>query len=653
MVDKVEEIFAANLVLPLVKDLILPKVESIIKKYSIKNVSVPDVQQHFETYLSQRYEKYSIIDTLVFPNKQTLFKALYEPLTITTATQRKKTVEIKIDSYPDSFLPTFVRAIIEDTAGMGKSTISKKLFLSIIEQAEGIPVFIELRKLNARNSILKEIQNQFSPIGKQITIDFINKLLDEGEMIFLFDGFDEISKADKEFVINDLHRFIEKGNNNNFLITSRSEDSLVSFGDFQKFKVKPLTEKTAFKLISRHDQYSFKPIAKLLIEQLKENKEESLKQFLTNPFLVSLLYKSFEYKKDIPLKKTQFYRQVFDALFEAHDLSKEGFLKREKYSNLHIDDFERVLRYVGFLTSKENKIQYEKDYIISVIDNVKLYLPDLLFKSSDFLKDLLETVPIFKQDGSEIKWAHKSLQDYFAAKFIWIDSKSDQLTILKNIYNDLGNQRFSNVIDLFYELDPITFDNTILLWLLEEFEEYSSKSYLKFDSIPIGVLENRRALTFSRSLSIVIVLEEEYETNTNEDHDVYEYIQKVSTKYKVMWNRLTIFRIKNTPNIAIVYSFQQTNISVILEFINKKYPTICCRRTNTAGRLEELKFLKVNHSYPINESPINILNNPDFFELVNLVLEKDFILDYKASFQRLNQLRELNNKWKLNDLTKW
>ena len=145
--------------------------------------------------------------------------------------------EIKINDFSDDFLPTHMRVIIEDTAGMGKSTITKKLFLSAIEKKAGIPILIELRQINKNNSFLNEIQNQLSPIGKPIAIDVILKLILEGEFIFLFDGFDEISKADKEFVIKDLHKFIEKANNNYFLITSRQEDSLVSFGDFQKFNV--------------------------------------------------------------------------------------------------------------------------------------------------------------------------------------------------------------------------------------------------------------------------------------------------------------------------------------------------------------------------------------------------------------------------------
>lgn len=131
---------------------------------------------------------------------------------------------------------------------MGKSTITKKIFLSAIEQKMGIPILIELRQINKNNSFLQEIKSQLSSIRKELPIDLILKLIAEGEFIFLFDGFDEIAKSDRDFVIKDLHKFIEKENNNYFLITSIKEDSLVSFGDFKKFNVRPLTEIEASQL---------------------------------------------------------------------------------------------------------------------------------------------------------------------------------------------------------------------------------------------------------------------------------------------------------------------------------------------------------------------------------------------------------------------
>lgn len=646
-----EELLTANLILPLIKDLVLPKIESIVKKFSIKTTITDNTELNIAAYLSRRYEKFLIIDTLVFPNKQTIFKRLYEPLTLIAKNESRKSVEIKINDYSDKFLPKYIRAIIEDTAGMGKSTITKKLFLSAIEKKAGIPILIELRQINPNNNFLKELQNQLSPIGKLISIDIILKLFSEGGFIFLFDGFDEISKIDKEFVIKDLHNFIEKANDNYFLITSRQEDSLVSFGDFQKFSVKPLTERESYSLINRYDTYSFKPIAKDLIKKLKVNKDETLKEFLSNPFLVSLLYKSFEYKKDIPIKKSQFYRQVYDALFESHDLSKEGYLKRDKYSNLHLDDFERILRYIGYFTSIENKVEYDKDYVINIIDKVKKYNVDLTFKSSDYLKDLLETVPLFKRDGNYIKWAHKSLQDYFAAKFIWIDAKENQKLILKKIYDDYDNKRFYNVLDLFFELDPNLFDETILLWLLEDFEVYKTTHYQNFSCIKQSLLNERIAYNFHKNCTIAISKKEDFDTVRIGKSTFSEYY-KSKIKNSHIYNKITYNYIEEPKVVVLTFIHVISNIETILELISYRIPNIA-KFTPHKIHLKELKLLNEDEVYVLDDNIDNQLNNELIFDIVNDLILSDHTIDFDNATKKLEELRLSKHQNDHNEFTEW
>ena len=650
--EKSEEIVLSHLVLPIIKDLVIPKIKSIIKKFSIKSIDENSISTNFQEYLSQRYEKFLIIDTLAFPNKQTLFKELYEPLTLISKEDYSKPIEIKINSYPEKFLPKYVRVIIEDTAGMGKSTLTKKLFLSIIEQNCGIPVLIELRQINKNNDFLKEIQNQLSGIGTPIPLEIILKLINEGEFIFFFDGFDEISKSDREFVIKDLHRFIEKANNSYLLIASRPDDSLVSFGDFQKFNIKPLVENEAFSLIRRYDSYSYKPIAKELIEQLQYKKDVSLREFLSNPFLVSLLYKSFEYKKDIPLKKCQFYRQVYDALFESHDLSKEGYLKREKYCNLHLDDFERVLRYVGFLTAIENKIEYDKNKFLNIVDKAKTFTPDLVFKSSDFLNDLLETVPLFRKDGNYIKWAHKSLQDYFSAKFIWIDARNNQESILKKIYEDDDNKRFYNILDLFNELDPKTFEVTILLWLLEDFQKYCKSSYNKLPGISAHLIKQRIENNYHKECIIVVTKKEDFNSIRLGKEKTHQYYRDKINKLNFDDHTITCNYFMKSNIATLTFISDKSNLDTILELASSRFPELAAYKVHKID-LDKLILLKEDSFYKVNDDVNNIVNDIKIFELVSDLTISGFTLNYDNCLKKLKQIKKIYSTKRDNDLINW
>jgi hypothetical protein len=656
--DKTTEIIISTLILPIVKDLIAPKIKLVIDKFSITNLDESKLEDNFETYLTQRYEKFLVIDTLVFPNKQTLLDTLYQPLTLKGQNCNNDDIEILVNGYPQDLIPEYFRVIIEDTAGMGKSTISKKLFLSIVREKSGIPVLIELSQINPKNSILKEIQNQISPIGKKVSQELILKILNEGGFIFLFDGFDEISLDNREYAIRELHRFIEKANDNYFLITSRPEDSLTSFGDFQKFKVKHLEKGEAYSLLSKYDSYSYKPIATKLIKQLNDNPQDSLQEYLHNPFLVSLLYKSYEYKKDIPVKKSQFYQQVYDALFETHDLSKEGYLKRDKYSNLHIDDFERVIRYMAYFTSIDNVVEYDKNGIIKYIDRAKKHLTDLSFRSSDFLKDLLKTVPIFKKEGNYFKWGHKSLQDYFAAKWLWIDAKESQEKILNKIYNDSQNKRFYNLLDLFFELDQTTFNKTILKWLLDDFVDYTKNSYKYYGSID-SKLKKRFENSFNKKCTIVISKPEDFEIirtggrkleNSRELHRAAQ--RYYSSKVKQSFDHTTYHYFESPEVVALNYIDFGESKDTIIKLLSKRVPELAENRRHDSHK-KELIELKSDNKYILSDEESNILNKENMFDLTSDLIKSDCALKYDTALKKHKQLTTLIKSKSDNEFLDW
>lgn len=639
--DGLGELVVKNLLFPMIKDLVQPKIKSILEKYTNSKTKIDAelIEKRFEEYITRRYEHFSIIDTLVFPNQQTLLKTIYQPLTVTDRRVHEESTEIRIDGYPAEFIPQYYRVIIEDTAGMGKSTITKRLFQAIVEQNAGIPVLIELRHLNAKNKILKEIQKQLAPIGKMISQDIISKMIDEGGFIFLFDGFDEIANRNRDFVIKELHSFIEKANENYFLITSRTDNSLSSFGSFKKFRIKDLEIDEAYNLISRYDIYNSKKIAKKLIERLENNLSRSLKEYLTNPLLVSLLYKSFEYKKDIPIKKSQFYSQVYDALFETHDLSKEGYLKREKSSNLHMDDFERVLRLVGYFTAVENVIEYDKDFIIQIIDRSKNHLPDLKFKSSDFLKDLLHAVPLFKQEGNYYRWSHKSLQDYFAAKFIWVDAKENQDKILRKIFDLEENERFYNLLDIYYELDPTGFDATITFWLLTDFCDYASNHIDRLPTIPIHLLKERIENTYAMSYKLVVTKSTDYDSIQKGGIGFIEdnYCVQVRTDF----NYRSYHHFVNSEVIVASLFHVKDNIQAVMSLLYDKKPDLFLSRSAKKFH-RELLLLEEGKTYIVDMDAKNVVNHSQVFKLTNELVNNGLFsrLSYDNAFKELERIKK-------------
>lgn len=371
--------------------------------------------------------------------------------------------------------------------------------------------FLELRQLRFGKSIVDLIHEDVSKIDEIFDKEFLLKLIAKGSFIFFFDGFDEIPLKEREYATQHLQDFIAKTSNNKFLLTSRQDAALASFGDFQRFVINPLRQHEAFTLLTKLDvlngDVSSGETAASLIEKLKqEHHNANLKSFLYNPLLVSLLYKAYDFKPTLPMRVDIFYRQVYEALFENHDLAKGGSFVRDKKSKLNIDDFSRVVRVLAIRTVGLGKVEYSLDELLGYINEARNKCSGLSFSDSDFVKDLIGSVPLFVQDGLYYRWSHKSFQEYFAALFISQDAKGEADMYLKKFIDSKDQQRFANIIELYYDLDIATFNRAVTKRLIDDFVEYAgSKSYSgKYpgaDKIDIQVRKslcfNRRYLLFS------------------------------------------------------------------------------------------------------------------------------------------------------------
>ena len=423
-------------------------------------------------------------------------KELYIPLTLAKEVHHETKEQFRIEEYPKELIKQYNKILITDTAGMGKSTLTKLLFLNVIENGYGIPIYIEMRRLKKDRPILQEIQEQINSLSKVFEPELLLEFIQTGGFIFFLDGYDEISVDERSYVTTNVQDFISKAGNNIFIMTSRPEQALACFGELQRFTINPLTKKEAFELLRKYDKQG--ATSKQLIDVLKSGQYEMINEFLKNPLLVSLLYAAFDYKQTIPLKKHIFYRQVYDAYFDSHDLSKGDSYIHDKLSQLDTDDFDRVLRYVGFKCIRYQKIEFEKDALLHIIDEARAFCSDLCFNSSDFLNDLLSAVPLFCQDGQYYRWVHKSLQEYFAAQFIFKDSKKKQDDLLTAIFNSENIDKYVNLLDLYYDIDNWGFTKNIKYPLFKAYVDFYDKNIFESDIIRKDEIEERIGQLFGR-----------------------------------------------------------------------------------------------------------------------------------------------------------
>ncbi|PED28694.1 hypothetical protein CON13_28960 [Bacillus cereus] len=504
---------------------IQPKLEDIKVRRELDRNLESSFVEVFNDYLVRTYEQNKFVNVIALRNTQVDIDQIYQPLEISCENAMEKYC---ITDYDSSFFNAYKKVIIEDNAGMGKSTIMKKLFISCIEKNEGIPIFIELRKLQEETEIVDLIITQLNSIhrehDKQLVLDIINR----GDFIFFLDGFDEIPFEFKDKITHKLKDFITKSNNNTFVLTSRSDYVLSSFGQFKKFHINGLKFEEACKMIEKYDVVLNLNLSDSIINQIKKNIEQDafndLEEFLEVPFLVSLIYLTYKHKRDVPVQKDQFYRKVYDALYEEHDLSKDGY-KRQKYSGLSTDQLHKLLRKLGYLCLKENRIEYKKDKLLSLIEKSvdSSYFENV--KPHDVFKDLIYNVPLIIEEGLTYRWAHKSFMEYFSANFIFIDNGDRKEEILEGIMRSKRIATYLNMLDLYYDIDQETFDKVIIYPILKDYINYIGN---------LGQYKSKKELFYKGFIykKIIIFRNKDMETEDNLD-PIWDKMRDLKERYSV------------------------------------------------------------------------------------------------------------------------
>lgn len=617
---------------------------------SVTNAIIEVFADRLTEYVDQQFEKHMCLSTIVFQHQKSLYD-LYIPLTVVATSDTRSQSSgagILIDRFRKEFLQAGSKVLVTDTAGMGKSTLSKFLFLQCLKAGHTIPFFIELRHLSEKTSVIDVITKQLNPTTLEndeprFTKKHIQRMLKKNNLLFFFDGYDEISPAHRETVTKNIKEIVELYPQNTYVITSRPESGLLAFPAFKQYRIRPLTVEESFTLIRKYDEGAGR--AEQLIKTLHGGELRSVREFLKNPLLTSLLYRSFEYKQSVPLKKHVFYRQVYDALFDWHDATKDGYNTREKKSGLDIDAFHRMMRVIGFYSVMKGKVEGDTDTVLSWIRKAKSVCNASNVSESSFLEDLVRAVPLFVKDGDLYRWSHKSLSEYFAAQYLCTEGKSDQKRTLDAIMASKDFPRFTNMLDQIYDVDNNAFREHLVLPAAKAFGEHWATTYRHLDpTISEDEVKLRRASTFNRSIVVLDKFE----------FDNYLEFQSALTKLNV--NAASEFVNSDMVQLYMgdagpVVIAQGAHSFVLMLLASKRDSLVYRPELIEKIPAKGPRLPKVKSPLILTDDPKLIFNSPDNFAKMTRIITNqsptpnpEKLLRFAAEFTAMTQLTSLTDE---------
>ena len=363
----------------------------------------------YRQYLTTLLEKYSKAKSFLLRGEPVPLYQFYVPLDI-----KSKNKTISAPGICD-VLDLANNTIIMGSAGCGKSMFVRHLLLDSLLSKTRVPIFVELRQFNMFDGDLFQLIIR-SLTTHKFTIDaeYVRKAIEMGHFILFLDGYDEVAHERRQHVRNTIHEFAKLNDKNAVILTSRPDPELEGWQSFSLAQVAPLSLDQAYSLVEKlpfDDKLKTRFLTDLRADLFRKHQS-----FLSNPLLLSIMLLSYGQSASIPTKLSVFYNQAYEALFERHDVLKNGF-KRQVLSPLDIQDFARLFSAFCLQAYDKRKLEFTHTEALEYIESSQ-NLVGIRCNKDNYLKDLIQAVCLMVQDGLQIVYAHRSFQEYFAARFI-------------------------------------------------------------------------------------------------------------------------------------------------------------------------------------------------------------------------------------------
>lgn len=359
------------------------------------------------------------------------------------------------------------------TVGQGKSILMKYLAVRDLIENNRIPIFIELKNIGKNRNVKSLIKDY---LGSWIGFDDYNLdlILKSGKISLFLDAFDEVDLELTQETLHDIELLNQNYNNLKLTVSSRPHTIITKSFIFSNVYLKEYEQEEQEGLIRKlvNDEENIR----ILVDSIDKSSHE-VKEVLTTPLMVVLFINQYNVGFSVPQHVTDFYKNIFDVVTFTHDRSK-GIEKRKSFSSLNQDQLEKIFERFCFETFLKNKTVFDRQEFMSLLktslekNNIKDF--------NDYynlISDYTRFACLILQDGNKYTFIHKSIQEFYVAKFIenLPENLAKNVIAKKFLYIHMGNENYLNFLKI---LKPYYYNK---YYILETLENYKKNISLDFN----------------------------------------------------------------------------------------------------------------------------------------------------------------------------
>lgn len=361
--------------------------------------------------------------------------------------------------------------IFRGTVGQGKSILMRSLAMQDIFTNHRIPIFIELKNVS-KNKNVKDLIKEYLATWVGDSNEIFNLVLKSGKVSIFLDAFDEIDIDLTKAAYKEINDLCQNYRQLTVIVSSRPDTIIINNQYFDVIDLLPydFDEQVGLirKLVKNEGNKKF------LIDAITKSTHE-VKEVLTTPLMVILFIKQYTVGFTVPNHVVDFYKNIFDVVTFTHDRSK-GIEKRKSFSSLNQTQLENVFERFCFETFLAKKTVFSKDDFIGLlnksiekckIENFKDYI--------ELIDDYTKFACLILQDGTKYTFIHKSIQEFYVARFISnLNEKSAEKIIELKMCNEYVDDSYLEFLKI---LKPYYYNK---YYLLRNFDNYSKITEVNF-----------------------------------------------------------------------------------------------------------------------------------------------------------------------------
>jgi predicted NACHT family NTPase len=226
--------------------------------------------------------------------------------------------------------------------GAGKSTFLRRIGLEALKGKHGdfehgcVPVFLELKRFTTEEvDLVNAIADEFSICGFPNPLPTTQKLLDQGKLLILLDGLDEVPTQQLDQTITQIQDFADQYKQNRFIASCRTAAYKSGFRKFVDVVMADFDDDQIQQFIVnwfRSEKDRQMETAQSCWKQLQQSAHAATKELAQTPLLLTLLCLVFDDTQNFPEKRAELYKQALDVL-----LSKWAAEKRVQHNPIYKD----------------------------------------------------------------------------------------------------------------------------------------------------------------------------------------------------------------------------------------------------------------------------------------------------------------------------